>query len=295
MTVPALATRRTNHACFDPGTARQLDGFRDRLRHVRIALCDMDDTLLDGRKRFPRRTEQAVRRWLDAGYELVLATGRPPRRAREVSDWLNLRPMICYNGCWIEHRRHVQYRRQMSRETTQAVIRCLLDACPDLWMGIESHDVLYAAQPQDRWPHAVLCNPVDLDVEAAKIFCRFSHLTKAQLQAVRLTAPSGTRLMESAKYNLLQFMDQAADKAVAAAWWLDQNGMDMGNCIALGDDTNDVRLLSEAAIGIAMSDAVPDAVAASDITVRNSESEGVAIALTTILELAGPTRFPTAG
>ena len=101
--------------------------------------------------------------------------------------------------------------------------------------------------------------------------------------------------MESAKYNLLQFMDQAADKAVAAAWWLDQNGMDMGNCIALGDDTNDVRLLSEAAIGIAMSDAVPDAVAASDITVRNSESEGVAMALTTILELAGPVRFPTAG
>ena len=68
MTAPALATRRTDRACFDPGTARQLDGFRDRLRHVRIALCDMDDTLLDGRKRFPHRTEQAVRRWLDAGY-----------------------------------------------------------------------------------------------------------------------------------------------------------------------------------------------------------------------------------
>lgn len=295
MMAPALATRRTNQTCFDPVIARQLDGFQDRLRHVRIAFCDMDDTLLDGRKQLPRRTEQAVRHWLDAGYELVLATGRPPRRAREVSEWLNLRPMICYNGCWIEHREHVQYRRQMSPETTQAVIRCLLDSCPELWMGIESHDVLYAAQPQDRWPHAIPCNPADLDVEAAKIFCRLSHLTETQLQAVRSTAPPGTRLMESAKYNLLQFMDQSADKAVAAAWWLDQNGKDMGNCIALGDDTNDVRLLSEAAIGIAMSDAVPDAIAASDITVRNSESEGVAVALTTILELAGPARFPMAG
>ena len=286
MTGHTSALTKAGQQGFEPDMAMQLNGVRDRLHEIKVAICDIDDTLLDGAKQFRPHTERALRRWLDAGFGLVLATGRPPRRAREVSEWLNLHPMICYNGSWIEHRRQVQYRRQMPQETTKAVIRCLLDACPDLWLGIESNDTLFAAKPQERWPHAVLCDPMELDVEAAKIFCRFSHLTESQLNLVRTTAPSGTRLMESARYNLLQFMDHSADKAIAAAWWLDQHGMSLGNCVALGDDTNDVRLLSEAAVGIAMSDAVPDAIAVSDIAVPNAKSEGVAMALTTIMELA---------
>ena len=44
-----------------------------------ILALDLDDTLLRTDKTIGERTQQALRRWLSAGHEVIVATGRPPR------------------------------------------------------------------------------------------------------------------------------------------------------------------------------------------------------------------------
>ena len=60
---------------------------------------DIDGTLITGAERVSPRTRECLRRFIDAGGVLALATGRPPRWLLPVLEQLPVRPMaVCANG-----------------------------------------------------------------------------------------------------------------------------------------------------------------------------------------------------
>ncbi|MDE0463623.1 MAG: HAD hydrolase family protein, partial [Caldilineaceae bacterium] len=62
-------------------------------------------------------------------------------------------------------------------------------------------------------------------------------------------------------------------------WLLERWGVGMEAVISFGDDVNDVEMVAEAGLGVAMSNAVPEVKAAADrMTVSNKE-DGVAVVL----------------
>ena len=122
----------------------QLLGLADRLARIKVVLCDLDHTLLDADQQVPPGTDGLLDRWLSAGYGFVIATGREPRRARNLSPVLGQCPLICYNGTWIEHLGDVKYARPMSSDLTKSAIECLRRTNPNAWIGLEIDDRLYA-------------------------------------------------------------------------------------------------------------------------------------------------------
>ena len=73
--------------------------------HFDAFVLDLDGTLLDGRGALSDRGRDAVRRLRDAGYVVVLATGRSPSGTRGVHEALGLTThLCCYNGAWIGSR-----------------------------------------------------------------------------------------------------------------------------------------------------------------------------------------------
>ena len=54
--------------------------------------------------------------------------------------------------------------------------------------------------------------------------------------------------------------------------------------MAVGDARNDVELLAWAGVGVAMGNAVPEAVAAADWTTAPNDAEGLALAIRWVLE-----------
>ena len=80
---------------------RGIHRLRDRYDAI---LLDLDGTLLDGRSQVTPRTARAVRALTDAGFAVVLCTGRSLPGARRVHRDLGLTtPLAAYNGCWIGH------------------------------------------------------------------------------------------------------------------------------------------------------------------------------------------------
>ena len=84
----------------------------------------------------------------------------------------------------------------------------------------------------------------------------------------------------------MQFEDAVwADKSVGAAWLLDQWNLNLSHCMALGDETNDLTMVSRSGIGIAMSNSNPELLAAADLCAPNHDAQGVMRVLSAVLEL----------
>src|SRR5262249_11006629 len=90
---PPSANRMVGHGGPMPTVTRD--------RYDALVL-DLDGTLLDRRGKLSDPTRRAVRRARDAGYLVVIATGRSLSGAKAVHQDLGLDTALCaYNGAWI--------------------------------------------------------------------------------------------------------------------------------------------------------------------------------------------------
>ena len=74
-------------------------------------------------------------------------------------------------------------------------------------------------------------------------------------------------------------MPSGASKAAALGWLLDRWGLSQEDVVAFGDDVNDVEMVAEAGLGVAMANAVPEVKAAADRITVSNEEDGVAVVL----------------
>ncbi len=258
------------------------DAWKSRVSGLHVAALDLDDTLLTQEKDVAPETRKAVEAWLDSGREIVIATGRPPRYAREIPEFLHCHPRICYNGAWIEYRRQVIYRNPIPADTSQEFLGRVLSTFPDLWIGCESDDVYYASSEA---PHrrAIVCDLESLAKPAYKIILRPSQMDECQLSMIEDMRPVGTTWLQSDLYDLIQIAARGTDKSAALRWWLETKGMTLQQALAVGDDTNDVGMLACTGMGVAMANAADTVKEAADFITSDNRSGGVAKVLNHVL------------
>lgn len=83
--------------------------------------------------------------------------------------------------------------------------------------------------------------------------------------------------------HVLEVFDARAHKWSAVQWFAEQNALFNPRVCAMGDHVNDVTMLREASLGIAMGNAAPEARAVADIVTRSNADDGVAHAIDQIL------------
>ena len=258
-----------------------------------VLAVDLDETLLADDKTVSPRTVAALDAWQTSGRRIVIATGRPPRSTRMIPSFLHAFPWICYNGAWIELQSNVLYQTVIPVEDARKIVAAIQTAAPACRLGVEIYDQLYINR-EVEWPGAHLVSDVleHTDRPAAKILTSLEELDAAQPRSVngQITSarpsetllrelPASARALVSPKYDLIQVIPCGASKATALRWLLDRWGVGMEEVISFGDDVNDVEMVAEAGLGVAMSNATPEVKAAADrMTVSNVE-DGVAVVL----------------
>lgn len=258
-----------------------------------VLAVDLDDTLLEDSTTISARTMAALDSWQALGRRIVVATGRPPRSAKMVDPFLNDFPMICYNGAWIELQGNVLFQATIPVEDARQIVGAIQSGAPDCRLGVEIEDALYVNR-EVEWPGAHFVSDVlaHTDRPAAKILTSLEELDAAQPQSLNGQAvvgkpsetllrglPATSRALISPKYDLVQVIPWGTSKAAALRWLLERWGVGMEAVISFGDDVNDVEMVAEAGLGVAMSNAVPEVKAAADrMTVSNKE-DGVAVVL----------------
>lgn len=255
--------------------------------------CDVDGTLLNDEEALSPRTRAAVHAAVAAGTHFVLATGRPPRWIKPVVEALGFAPMaVCANGAVIYDPEHdkVLSARTLSVDTLAALADIARRVIPDAGLAVErigerAHD---SATPQfissPGYEHAWL-NPDNTEVSyddllsapAIKLLIRKAGARSADMAAA-LAGHIGDEadLTYSTNNGLLEILPRGISKASGLREVAEPLGIDESEVVAFGDMPNDVPMLLQAGLGVAMGNAHPDALAAADeVTSPNSE-DGVA-------------------
>src|SRR5688572_8751335 len=259
-----------------------------RSSRIRLLALDIDGTLVNSRDELTPRVREALRRAVQSGIRLVLATGRRYSRALPLVEPLGLEaPLVTASGALIKNPLDHQtlYCAQFGRPLLCRLLGVLDQA--------GYHAVLYA----DTFDQGFDFYCVTLDVQSAElldfynlnagchrlwpvlmhdppeaIFSGFAIGTKEEMRV--LAAELERQLPEQLYVHVLRsprykgFMCEICPAGVSkwsgiqrlAHHW----GIADDEICAVGDDVNDIPMIRGAALGIAMGNALPEVKAAAD-------------------------------
>lgn len=302
-TAPAVSSPSPAATSLVPG-ALSTGKSRDMKREAtRLIALDLDGTLLDSQKRISPRNRRALEAAAARGIHIVPTTGRffdgMPECVRELPF---VRYAVTVNGAAVFDRRENS---TIVREELP-VADCL--AVLDI---LDRHDVIYNCY-MDNWGWvsrnmvegaerympdfymkilADLITPVDdLRVfmahrgsQAQKIIC-FSKdgplLDGIRAEIAR--AVPGTALTFSCP-QMLEVNAAGAHKGRALGLLSKHLGFGIGNVMAFGDGLNDLTMVRDAGLGVAMANAEPAVLAVAGMVTSSNDDDGVAAAIEKIL------------
>jgi Cof subfamily protein (haloacid dehalogenase superfamily) len=263
-------------------------------RVIKLVAIDVDGTLLDGDHQLRDAVKDSLYELAARNIHVVLATARGPQALNPVLRLLQFSPLlVCFSGAWvgeIDRPSLVPKKVMLERRHSLSVARSIVATALD-------HNVEPHVLTVDTWrtrkmsPETILecqlteCRPIitsDLledGVEPNKILLIAPEHDSSQ--ALHAIADSVQSLSSAAfsKPNYLEIVPKGANKASALVHLVAILGLDLSQVAAIGDGYNDIEMIREAGLGIAMANA-PSAVksAAGWVTGTNNEA-GVAQAV----------------
>jgi hydroxymethylpyrimidine pyrophosphatase-like HAD family hydrolase len=261
----------------------------------RVAVFDLDGTLLDSAYELSPRTSAALKALADAGALIVLATGRPVDAVLGQVDGHHADFAVGSNGRELysfetDHRVHEHF----PIDLAVSAGRSLRVQIPGVRLALFTDVTVHF---EDGWLELVPERPVGMvAVEDALAAPGGSALRLGAFhpdrRAVTLLTEARSVLPDGldAHVSGLDSLDIGAagiDKLAGVRRLTGQLGVRRHDVIAFGDNLNDHGVLSWAGRGIAMGNADPETIAVADeVTVTNDE-DGVAVVLEALLREVG--------
>lgn len=267
----------------------------------RAIATDLDGTLLRSDGTVSPRTRAAVDAAEDAGWLVVIATGRPPRWIPPVVEQLGERGLVvCANGASIYDpaRHELVARNDLAVEVVAELVDELQAALPGAILGFEQglrfvgDEAIERAEPAllELWRKAGMeIGPIRefLTEGVTKLIVRLPDGTPpgsaAQVQAI-----VGDRALvtHSTNETFLELSRPDVHKAATVERLLERSGLAAGEVVAFGDMPNDRELIEWAGWGVAMGNGHPELRAVADEVTSANDDDGVALVVERLL--AGP-------
>lgn len=257
-----------------------------------LIACDLDGTTLNRQGEITENTKKVLQLLKSEGHLVVLATGRPFSGAISKYEELGLdTPLVTDNGGSIENPKDASFAKQRTYIPVAMMHEIFKFSKPFIVTTFFSIDDVVYAYKYDK-----------------KLEAFFSGLTSSKVIEAEHTEfqvePTGlVYLIESDKKEVFEgFIKEHFGHTLSTRLWGVENGaavyevylkhiskssaikylldyydMSTDQWIALGDGINDVEMIRDAGLGIAMQNAVPELkLVAKQITKRNHDDEAVA-------------------
>lgn len=263
---------------------------------------DVDGTLLTSGKTISKATRMAIKELLSRGIYVTLATGRPYPSAKAVAAQLGLRiPLVSHDGAYVADplTDHVLYVKripallafQLTRHLAEYGLEIMLQhetfcATNHRWSWREIVPVLHFSSLR-LWLHARYKVNVLPTRELADFVqaCQLSPPKvfvmgkREQLEAARNTltacALPGIRITSSGENNL-EILPEGVSKASGLKIVTSQLGIGVEQVVAVGDHYNDVEMLGEVGLGVAMGNAPAAVKRSARFVTGSNDQDGVA-------------------
>ena len=269
------------------------------LKYQIIAL-DLDGTLLNSRKELTARNRGALEQAANRGIHIVPTTGRVysalPAEIRELPF---VRYIISVNGAQVfdQMKGNVLYRAEMSwqrcielmayLDTLPVIYDCFMDN--NAWMSAKQKELIDDFAPDEHYRkmlHEVRQSVPELktflaeqgrDVQKIQFFIQSMQHREKLLRELPEMFPD--LLVSSSVVNNIEFNAPNANKGSALLALAKHLGIRREETMAFGDGLNDLSMIQQAGLGIAMSNACPAALEVADYVTLSCDEDGVATAV----------------
>lgn len=259
------------------------------LHSIQMIVMDMDDTLLSSDHSISDKNIRAIKAAKEAGIVIVLASGRPTPAMAFAASALELDQggfVISYNGAYV---------------TDWAEQNVLFETC----LSKYEHDLLVdTAHAQNSYIHTYVDGEIltdedneFTDIEAkltkmpVKVVEDLKHSVSSSVPKVLMVSePTNVTRMQAelskafdgrftisiSKPYFLEFTNQNVDKSKAIDVVCALTGIDKTNVMAIGDSYNDLTMLRDCGIGVAMGNAPEDIKNIANKVTKPNDQHGVA-------------------
>ena len=262
---------------------------------IKLIACDMDCTLLKSNGRdISERNMAAVRQALDAGKIFLLATGRMYLGALDAAKRLALDiPLICYNGALVKGSvsGRVFYEQKLAQKTAQE----LLDFCREQKLYVQTYFGYgcYVAKATDFSRYYGRINNIEVKeigdaayiaAEAPyKLLIVTDDASFEQTMAVLKQRFAGKADLYLSQKNFIEVMEPSVNKWEAVKSVAASYGIAPREIMCIGDSNNDVAMVANAGLGVAVANATEKVLQAAKIITASNDDDGVALVLESVL------------
>ncbi|MCU8611948.1 pyridoxal phosphatase [Klebsiella pneumoniae] len=264
---------------------------------TRVIALDLDGTLLTSKKTILPASLEALARAREAGYQVIVVTGRHHVAIHPFYQALALdTPAICCNGTYLYdyHAKKVLAADPMPVE--QAVSLTAMLAKQQIHgLAYVDDAMLYEhptghvirtrnwaqALPEDQRPVFAQVDSLAQAVREVNAVWKFALTDDDIPRLQRFAQQVGETLGLECEWSWHDQVDIARagnskGKGKRLAQWVADQGLSMQDVVAFGDNYNDLSMLEAAGTGVAMGNAVDEVKARANIVIGDNESTSIA-------------------
>ena len=267
---------------------------------IQLFAIDVDGTLLDSTHRLRMDVKDSVCRLAASGLEVVLATARGPAAVREIVRQFDFSPwLICFSGGWIGkldspslQPKDVRLDHRISGTAAREILKTAFShnvepnvLTPESWRVRKmTTEILQESKIVNLEPSVVTELLADGE-EPSKIMLISSLDDADVLRRIQESIQSfGTATFS--KTNYLEVLPVGVNKAKALALLTAALGFELSRVAAIGDAPNDLEMLKEVGLAIAMANASSEIKVFAKWVVGTNDEAGVAQAAQRLLKTA---------
>lgn len=263
---------------------------------IKLIATDLDGTLLCTDSDISDANVKALRTALAQGITVCIATGRSHESAANFARQLRIEEslIISYNGAMIRRCNEdtAIYHKPISPEFASAIVQQSVEE--SLHLNYYINDKLYVTHV-DKWSWMYFRRTGDVSTPVGDLrqfngssptkllVCAEPPLIPDLLKREQ-AAWNGTLYVTRSMPEYIEYLNTEANKGAALRWLANHLGVGMECTMACGDQLNDLTMISEAGIGVAMPTACQEVRDGADF-IAETQPEGVAEAICHYLAL----------
>lgn len=264
---------------------------------IQLLAVDIDGTIAGESNEIRERVKQAIFAAQAQGIKVVVATGRMYRSALRFHQTVGSSlPLICYQGAWIQDpiTGKILSHLPVTKEKTIALLDYFEQPALRSLLSVHFYinDQLYVreittatqiyAQRSEIQPIAVGDLRSVLDTEPTKILalCDDPEAIANLLSNLRQIYTPAELYLTTSVATFFEAANPLVSKGAALRYLAEEIlGLQSANVMAIGDNFNDLEMISYAGIGVAMGNAPDEVKAIAQWVAPTVEEDGVAAAI----------------
>jgi Cof subfamily protein (haloacid dehalogenase superfamily) len=243
-----------------------------------MIIMDLDGTLLNDDKNISNYTLSILERCKGTGIKIVIATARSEKSAKRCIDVIKPDIMILNGGALIiKNSKEIIYKKLLSAETSDAIINECIKNKNVGDITVKTEENYYVSYKNSAY-HADYIDGEYYDF--TKPLSKNTYKISAEIFDKRTALLIENKFKECKMIiftgeNWYRFSHKEVDKITAIKEIIRKEGIDISDIIAFGDDYNDIEMVKNCGIGVAMENGVEEIKKVAKYICKNNNEDGV--------------------